>query len=121
MEQLRKPWLLLLLLALFVAGPIAWYKWSGPAAANDEASVVATVKEGAFHVNVTTTGELRARKFVQVTGPANAQAANVYQTKIASIVPEGQLVKEGEVIAELDKGPAATKLADVTLNLQKAL
>src|SRR5437016_4211638 len=38
MEQLRKPWLLLLLLALFVAGPIAWYKWSGPAAANDEAS-----------------------------------------------------------------------------------
>jgi RND family efflux transporter MFP subunit len=57
---------------------------------------------------------------VQVTGPANAQAANVYQTKIASIVPEGQLVKEGDVIAELDKGPAATKLADVTLNLQKA-
>ena len=121
MQQLRKRWLLLLVLALFVAGPIAWYKWSGPAAAGDESAITATVKEGAFHVTVTTTGELRARKFVQVTGPANAQAANVYQTKIASIVPEGQLVKEGEVIAELDKGPAATKLADVTLNLQKAL
>jgi RND family efflux transporter MFP subunit len=113
--------LVLLVLSLFVAGPIAWLKWSGPAAGSDEAAVMATVKEGSFHVNVTTTGELRARKFVQVTGPANAQAANVYQTKIASIVPEGQLVKEGEVIAELDKGPAATKLADVTLNLQKAL
>ena len=121
MQHLRKPWLLLLVLALFVAGPIAWYKWSGPAAAGDDAAITATVKEGAFHVTVTTTGELRARKFVQVTGPANAQAANVYQTKIASIVPEGQLVKEGEVIAELDKGPAATKLADVTLTLQKAL
>ena len=121
MEQLRKRWLLLLVLALFVAGPIAWYKWSGPAAAGDEAAVMATVKEGSFHVTVTTTGELRARKFVQVTGPGNAQMANVYQTKIASIVPEGQLVKEGEVIAELDKGPAAAKLADVTLNLQKAL
>ena len=120
MEQLRKRWLLLLVLSLFVAGPIAWYKWSGPAAASDESAVMATVKEGAFHVTVTTTGELRARKFVQVTGPANAQAANVYQTKIASIIPEGQLVKEGDVIAELDKGPAATKLADVTLNLQKA-
>src|SRR5256885_5509309 len=34
--------------------------------------------------------------------------------------PEGSLVKEGDVIAELDKAPAATKLADVTLNLQKA-
>jgi len=120
MEQLRKRWLLLLVLSLFVAGPIAWYKWSGPATSSDESTVMATVKEGAFHVNVTTTGELRARKFVQVTGPANAQAANVYQTKIASIVPEGQVVKEGDVIAELDKGPAATKLADVTLNLQKA-
>ena len=120
MEQLRKRWLLLLVLALFVAGPIAWYKWSGPAAGDDSA-LTATVREGAFHVNVTTTGELRARKFVQVTGPANAQMANVYQTKIASIVPEGQIVKEGDVIAELDKGPAAAKLADVTLNLQKAM
>src|SRR3954467_7989598 len=121
MQQLRKRWLLLLVLALFVAGPIAWYKWSGPAAAGDETAVTATVKEGAFHVTVTTTGELRARKFVQVTGPANAQMANVYQTKIASIVPEGSVVKEGDVIAELDKGPAAAKLTEVSLNLQKAL
>src|SRR4051812_12907693 len=120
MQQLRKRWLLLLVLALFVAGPIAWYKWSGPAAAGDETAVTATVKEGAFHVTVTTTGELRARKFVQVTGPANAQMANVYQTKISSIVPEGSLVKEGDVIAELDRGPAAAKLTEVTLNLQKA-
>ena len=119
MQQLRNRWLLLLVVALFVAGPIAWYKWSGPATTDDN-TLITTVKEGAFHVTVTTTGELRARKFVQVTGPANAQAANVYQTKIASIVPEGQLVKAGDVIAELDKGPAATKLADVTLNLQKA-
>jgi RND family efflux transporter MFP subunit len=120
MEQLRKRWLLLLVLALFVAGPIAWYKWSGPSAAADESTVMATVKQGSFQVSVTTTGELRARKFVQVTGPGNAQAVNVYQTKIASIIPEGQLVKEGDVIAELDKGPVAAKLADVTLNLQKA-
>ena len=120
MQQLRKRWMLLLVLALFVAGPIAWYKWSGAPAAADESLVLATVKEGAFHVTVTTTGELRAKKFVQVTGPGNAQTVNVYQTKIASIVPEGQLVKEGDVIAELDRGPVAAKLSDVTLNLQKA-
>src|SRR3954466_10611278 len=121
MQQLRNRWMLLLVLSLFVAGPIAWYKWSGPAAAGDDSPVTATVKEGAFHVTVTTTGELRARKFVKVTGPANAQMANVYQTKIASIVPEGSVVKEGDVIAELDKGPAAAKLTEVSLNLQKAL
>ena len=119
MQHLRKRWLLLLMLGLFIAGPIAWYKWTAPSAA-EEGAVVAKVKQGAFHVTVTTTGELRARKFVQVTGPANAQMANVYQTKISSIIPEGQLVKEGDIIAELDRGPAAAKLADVSLNLQKA-
>ena len=107
------------MLGLLVAGPIAWYTWSTPMA-TDDGTIVARVRQGAFRVTVTTTGELRARKFVQVTGPANAQMANVYQTKISTIVPEGQLVKEGDVIAELDRGPAAAKLADVSLNLQKA-
>jgi len=85
-----------------------------------EAALSAPVKFGNFKVVVTTTGELRARKFVQVTGPAGAQSVQVYQTKIASIVPEGSLVKEGDVIAELDKAPAATRLTTVTLDLQKA-
>lgn len=104
---------------VLVGATAAWLSYRSPAAEADGA-LVARVKQGDFHVTVTTTGELRARKFVQISGPANAQMANVYQTKIASIVPEGSLVKEGEVIAELDKGPAAAKLSDVSLNLQKA-
>jgi RND family efflux transporter MFP subunit len=36
------------------------------------------------------------------------------------MVPEGQLVKEGDVIAELDRGPVAARLSDVTIALQKA-
>src|SRR5436190_1677209 len=119
MQQLRKRWLPILIGILLVGGS-AWYKWSGTAGAASDNTLVSRVKRGDFKVAVTTTGELRARKFVQITGPGNAQMANVYQTKIASIVPEGQLVKEGDVIAELDRGPAAAKLADVTLNLQKA-
>ena len=118
MQLLRKRWLLILI-AIFVIGAAAWYKWPTTASAA-EASLYAPVKQGNFKVVVNTTGELRARKFVQVTGPVGGQAANVYQTKIASIIPEGSLVKEGDVIAELDKAPAATKLASVTLDLQKA-
>jgi multidrug efflux pump subunit AcrA (membrane-fusion protein) len=36
------------------------------------------------------------------------------------MVAEGTQVKEGDVIAELDRSPAASKLADVQLALQKA-
>lgn len=119
MQQLRKRWLSVLAAALIIGGPVAWYKWPSAASAA-EAGLTSPVKVGTFKVVVTTTGELRARKFVQVQGPAQAQSVNVYQTKIASIVPEGSVVKEGDVIAELDRSPAATKLADVTLSLQKA-
>jgi len=119
MQLLRKRWVSILVVALLVGGPVAWYKWPSTAAAA-EAGLVAPVKHGTFKITVTTTGELRASKFVEVSGPAGAQTVNVYQTKISSIVPEGSVVKAGQTIAELDRGPVASKMADVTLNLQKA-
>jgi RND family efflux transporter MFP subunit len=104
---------------VLVAAPTAWLlARKGPSAA--ESTLVATVKRGDFRVTVTTSGELRAQKFVQITGPANAQQAQIYQMKIASIVPEGTTVKAGEVVAELDRSAAATKVAEVTLAVQKA-
>jgi RND family efflux transporter MFP subunit len=119
MLHLRKHWRAALAVALIAIGAIAWFR--RPAAASGaDATLTAAVRQGEFKVAVMSTGELRARKFVQITGPAAAQSVNVYQTKIASIVPEGSLVKAGDVIAELDKQPAAARLADLTLTLQKA-
>lgn len=118
MQTLRKRWLPLLLLALVIGGPIAWYNWPSTATAA-EAALLAPVKYGELKVTVTTTGELRARKFVQIQGP-NSQSAQVYQSKITWMVPEGTVVKEGDKIAELDRGPAATRLNAVTLDVQKA-
>jgi RND family efflux transporter MFP subunit len=118
MQTLRKRWLPLLVLALIIGGPIAWYNWPSTAAAA-EAALLAPVKAGDLKVTVTTTGELRARKFVQIQGP-NSQSAQVYQSKITWMVPEGTVVKEGDKIAELDRGPAATRLNSVALDVQKA-
>lgn len=118
MQTFRKRWLPLLIVALVIGGPIAWYKWPSTASAA-EAALTVPVKQGDFKVLVTTTGELRARKFVQIQGP-NSQAAQVYQTKITWIVPEGTVVKEGDKIAELDRAPAATRLQTVMLDNQKA-
>lgn len=120
MRHLRKRWLPLVAALVVIGGSAVWY--SGALAEPDElrGAIVAPVRSGSFAVVVTTTGELRARKFVQIQGPTNAQMAGVYQTKISSLVPEGQLVGAGDVIAELDRGQAAARLSEVSLNLQKA-
>ena len=123
MSRLRSRPALLLAALLLVGGPIAWYV-SRPAvagAAGDEGALVARVREGEFKVVVTTTGELQARESVPIQGPANAQQAQLWNgMKIASMVAEGTVVKAGDVVAELDRGPAATKVSEVQLALQKA-
>ena len=88
--------------------------------ATADSTLVGQVKRGDFQVTVTTSGELRAPKFVQVTLPQNAMTAQVFQLKIASLVPEGTIVKAGDVVAEIDRSPLATKQTEVSLTLQKA-
>ncbi|HUF28002.1 MAG TPA: efflux RND transporter periplasmic adaptor subunit [Gemmatimonadaceae bacterium] len=120
MRQLHVRWVFALLLLLAIGGPIAWFASRAPIATGDDGILAVQVKEGDFRVMVTTTGELRARKFVQIQGPSNAQAAEIWQMKISSIVPEGTAVKEGDVVAELDRSTVATKASEVSLALQKA-
>jgi hypothetical protein len=88
--------------------------------AETDRELVARVTRGDFKVLVTTTGELRARKFVQIQGPTNAQAAQQYQMRIASLVPEGTLVKAGDLVGELDRSGIASKVQEVALAMQKA-
>ncbi len=88
--------------------------------ATTESTLVSQVKRGNFDVTVTTSGELRAPKFVQVTLPQNAMQAQVFNLKIASLVPEGTIVKAGDLVAEVDRSPLATKQTEVSLTLQKA-
>ena len=85
-----------------------------------DSTLVGQVQRGDFQVNVTTSGELRAPKFVQVTLPQNAMTAQVFQLKIASLVAEGTIVKAGDIVAEIDRSPLATKQTEVSLTLQKA-
>ncbi len=114
----RNRWLVTAAVALALAVPGAWLLARD--AGVDDPAVVATVKRGDFASVVTTSGELRARKFVQIQGPANAQQAEAYQMKISTIVPEGTVVKEGDVVAELDRSTLAAKMAEVSLALTKA-
>ena len=71
----RNRWITVLVIAVAVASVTAWY--FTPASAKEEDSVLARVKKGDFKVVVTSAGELRAKKFVQVQGPLNMQQAEI--------------------------------------------
>ena len=115
----RTRWFLASAFLLIVGTPTAWLM--AHTTSPSDGAIVARVKRGDFTVVVTTSGELRAPKFVGIAGPPNMQQAEIWNgVKILSIVAEGTQVKEGDVVAELDRSPVATKMADVTLAMQKA-
>ena len=109
---------MLLALVLLLGLPTAWVM----ARDTDEVADtgVVAVKRGEFLVTVTTSGELRAPKSVQITAPTNAQQAGVFQMKIQSLIPEGTVVKAGDVVAELDRSTLANQMQEVSLAMQKA-
>lgn len=120
MKQLirSRTFLVVAILALVgVSATLLMARDSGPA----DNGLMAQVKRGDFRVTVSTSGELRAPKFAKISLPSNAQQAQVYNLKIASLVPEGTIVKEGDLVAEIDRAAFATKVNEVSLNLQKAM
>ncbi|OYV71642.1 MAG: hypothetical protein B7Z72_06480 [Gemmatimonadetes bacterium 21-71-4] len=118
MAFLRSHWRIAIVIVVLLGVPATWVLAHD--AGQVDHALVATVQRGDFKVLVTTSGELRARKFVQITAPQGAMQAQIYQMKIASLVPEGTVVKEGDVVATLDRATVAPKLAEVTLAVQKA-
>ena len=113
----RRPLVLLIVVAVGII-TAGWLRRSSHRA-DPVARVVQPTERSVFASSVTTTGELRARRFVTIQGP-NSQVAEIFSTKITWMVPEGTQVKQGDRVAELDPAPAATRLQSVKLDLQKA-
>jgi multidrug efflux pump subunit AcrA (membrane-fusion protein) len=74
---------------------------------------------GQFLVTVTTSGELQAKSSINIMGPEQARAANIWQMKLTNIVPEGTVVKKGVFVADLDKSEIMGKFKDSQLSVQK--
>ena len=115
---LRTRWFIVAAIVVLLGAPGAWLLARDVKGADD--SLIAKVKKGEFKVIVTSSGELRAPKFVQITLPPNAAQAESFQLKIQMLVPEGTVVKEGDVVADIDRTTVAQKLADYQLALTKA-
>lgn len=95
---------------------IAFVRSGGPTAGSD---ILVSPKKGGFLVTVTTTGELQAKNSIQIMGPEGARAANIWQMKIANLIPEGTIVKKGDFVAELDKSEISGRFKDSQLSVQK--
>lgn len=119
MKRLGRWWIAVLPVVLVVlTGAIVIEHRSAGAAPSDRLIVTPT-RRANFAVSITTTGELRASKYVEIIGP-HSQESQVFQTKITWMVPEGTTVKAGDRVAELDRGPAETRRQAVLLEVQKA-
>lgn len=86
---------------------------------NSDAGVVVAVKQGDFSINVTTTGELLAKKSQDISGPAGLREIRIWQVQISDIIPEGTLVDSGQYVASLDKTEITNRIKDLETELDK--
>jgi multidrug efflux pump subunit AcrA (membrane-fusion protein) len=86
----------------------------------DSVVLTTTPKSGEFVVDVTTTGELRAKNSVEIRGPQGGRDVRLFNLTIQRLIPEGTIVEKGDFVAELDRSEITGRLQDAMLELQQA-
>ena len=105
-------------LLLIIAG-VAYYFYNQKSVSTQKINLKSAVKQGRFVVKVTATGELEAKRSVKIQGPQGMRSAQIYQTNITDMVPEGTLVEEGEYVATLDKTELDGKIKEAQTEVDK--
>lgn len=97
-------WVLISLTLLSVVGA-SWYGWKrwGPGAKSDSAYIIAAIQRGDIEDQVSATGSLQPRNYVDVGAQVSGQLRKL-------LVEVGTEVREGDVLAEID---AETSIAKV--------
>lgn len=95
-----------------------WHFWPKDDSAQ-QSSLLTTVKRGKFHVNVTATGELNAKRSVKIKAPQGMRMAEIYETTVSDLVREGTIVKEGDYVATLDRTELANKISSLQTEMEK--
>lgn len=104
--------------AVVVLVIVLWFIFGGES--TDSVDLFTSPEKGDFVVDVTTTGELRAKNSTEIKGPQGARDVRIYNIKIQKLIPEGTIVKKGDFVAELDRSDIMGKMQDAQLELQQA-
>jgi multidrug efflux pump subunit AcrA (membrane-fusion protein) len=97
---------------------ISWMILGGDV--DESVELTTTPKSGEFVVDVTTTGELRAKNSVEIRGPQGGRDVRLFNLTIQRLIPEGTIVEKGDFVAELDRSEITGRLQDAMLELQQA-
>lgn len=72
-----------------------------------------TIKKDLFLVSITESGEIKAKKSIAISAPRIGSSL-----KIIHLVPEGNYIEAGEVVAKFDPTEVLTKLKDTEAKLE---
>ena len=73
-------------------------------------TIKTTIKKREFVLKVDATGELKAKRSVQIKAPSSMRAERIHQTTIQDMVAEGTVVREGDYVATLDRTEISNKI-----------
>src|SRR5688572_29515767 len=81
--------------------------------------LIAKARVDKFEIDVINTGELKAKNYTEIVAPLGLRQLNIHTLKILDLIPEGTTVKEGDIVAQLDKSDVMTKITEESLSYQR--
>ena len=103
--------------AAFLFVLIFWFVFGSES--SETANIYVTPQQGTFRIDVTTTGELRAKNSTSIRGPEGIREFRIFNVPIQRLIPEGTVVEKGDFIAELDRSEITSSFQDAQLELQE--
>lgn len=86
----------------------------------EASAIYVTPEEGAFNVQITTSGELMAKNTTSIRGPEGMREFRIYNVPIQRLVDEGTVVEKGDFVAALDRSELSNSLQDAQLELEES-
>ena len=108
------PWIVALVVLLAAGGAVAWYLLNARAASGAGQGLTFEVASGPMVVSVTESGTIKAAEQEVLRAEVEGR------TTIITLVPEGSLVKKGDLLVELDISAMEDERLEDTIEVQNA-